>query len=47
MAAYETSVKSSTISDAIAKSNGRLSRWCVPKTLNPTVMVMKSAQDGT
>ncbi|SHG15376.1 hypothetical protein SAMN05443248_0476 [Bradyrhizobium erythrophlei] len=20
---------------------------CVPKTLNPTVMVMKSAQDGT
>jgi len=22
-------------------------RLCVPKTLNPTVMVMKSAQDGT
>jgi nicotinate dehydrogenase subunit B len=39
----------SAISNAIFDATGARIRsiLCVPKTLNPTVMVMKSAQDGT
>jgi hypothetical protein len=33
--------------ETIGSCFGELPHVCVPKTLNPTVMVMKSAQDGT
>jgi hypothetical protein len=28
------------------KNDGACANLCVPKTLNPTIVVMKSAQDG-
>jgi hypothetical protein len=33
--------------DDTAISDVELPALCVPKTLNPTIVVMKSAQDGT
>ena len=36
------------IDDDLGRSGGGIKRpVCVPKTLNPTIVVMKSAQDGT